>query len=128
MAEKYTPRLEERARLRDEALLRKVAYYRSGASREGANETTRSEKKAESTLSRRDTNSKSVSFVKLMSVAVAVLWVNSFFYPVFSIFASLMLIPIFRNTAKSDSWRYGAYVVLGFSILFSLSAFINNIL
>lgn len=115
MAEKYLTRLEERAKIRDEALLQKVAAYRGSASQ--------SNKIAESASPIIQDNG--VKFTKLMAVAVAAIWLNSFLLPILSILAIAFLIPIYKGTKQGDNWRYGADFISGLAILFSFATIIK---
>ncbi len=116
MAEKYLTRLEERANLRDEALLQKVRKYRGSASQ------TTKEDPSTHPEQRASVGSK---FTKLMIVAISILWVNSFMFPIFSVFLIAILFPIYKNTQQGDNWRYGADFISGLAILFSIATIIK---
>lgn len=121
MEQEYTIRAEREARLRDAALLRKVAHYRNGASQD--TKTVLSEFAKQQKLN--DTPERTKLFVRLMSITVAILWANSFFFPILSILTILILTPIFKNTRETDNWRYGALFISGIAALFTFASIIK---
>jgi hypothetical protein len=116
MAEKYLTRLEERAKIRDEALLQKVAVYRGSASQ------THQKMVSESPS---DNSNQGVKFTKLMAATVAAIWINSFLLPILSVLAIGLLLPIYKGTKQGDNWRYGADFISGLAILFSFATIIK---
>lgn len=115
MEQKYVDRISELADARDKALLKKAAEIRSSASPSESKQKPKTH----------DPSNSATSFTKLMGISVALIWVNSFFFPLYSIVASIFLIPIYKGTRRGDNFRYGADFILGLSALFSVASIIK---